>query len=576
MDDYLKVALISDFKETDRKVVKGDHCPVLLYKQGETYFAVDNRCPHMGFPLDKGTVHDGILTCHWHHARFDISSGCTFNLFADDTPSYKVKVEKEAIWVSKQPSVIHDFDFHLNRLHEGLAQNVSIVLVKSIIGLLNYNKGLKAIICALGEYGVKHQVEWSQGLTLLTAIANIEESLSSETKAYALSFAAQMIASDCSGQPAPRRKASLSGNQVSDDQLMSWMEHWVLTRQEEGAERTLATAIERGSPLPFLNELLLGSVQQRIYADGGHSFDFINKAFELTGILGDEKLLEILPSTIKATVRTFGEEDSGAWRAPIDLIPLIRNEEKLLSAKILKIGNNENSDDKLFELFLGEDPQLILSRISGIITSGVDPFFVAQHLAFAAAIRLVRFPESNELGDWFSPVHTFIYCNALSQALSRSHSPMIVRGLYHGAMSVFVDRFLNIPSAKLPTFDSNGNKTEPELLAEMKEVLNHKESWNALPQVIVQYMGHGFDEQRLIDKMVFVTVREDLDFHKMQVLEASIQQAKSWPHDAESRTTLYVAAMRHLAAHCPTNRNQSKLVKIGMRLGANEDVHIGE
>lgn len=42
--------------------------------------AVDNRCPHMGFPLDRGTVRDGILTCHWHHARFDLATGGTFDL----------------------------------------------------------------------------------------------------------------------------------------------------------------------------------------------------------------------------------------------------------------------------------------------------------------------------------------------------------------------------------------------------------------------------------------------------------------------------------------------------------------
>ena len=38
---------------------------------------LDNRCPHMGFALDRGSVDDGILTCHWHHARFDLASGCT-------------------------------------------------------------------------------------------------------------------------------------------------------------------------------------------------------------------------------------------------------------------------------------------------------------------------------------------------------------------------------------------------------------------------------------------------------------------------------------------------------------------
>jgi nitrite reductase/ring-hydroxylating ferredoxin subunit len=45
-------------------------------------FATINRCPHMGFPLDRGSDDDGILTCHWHHARLDPESGCTFDLWA--------------------------------------------------------------------------------------------------------------------------------------------------------------------------------------------------------------------------------------------------------------------------------------------------------------------------------------------------------------------------------------------------------------------------------------------------------------------------------------------------------------
>ena len=46
----------------------------------------------MGFPLERGSVADGILTCHWHHARFDLESGCTFDLWADDVPICPVEV----------------------------------------------------------------------------------------------------------------------------------------------------------------------------------------------------------------------------------------------------------------------------------------------------------------------------------------------------------------------------------------------------------------------------------------------------------------------------------------------------
>jgi nitrite reductase/ring-hydroxylating ferredoxin subunit len=53
----------------------------------------------MGFPLDLGSADDGILTCHWHHARFDHESGCAFDLWADDLPICPVEVRNGEIWV---------------------------------------------------------------------------------------------------------------------------------------------------------------------------------------------------------------------------------------------------------------------------------------------------------------------------------------------------------------------------------------------------------------------------------------------------------------------------------------------
>ena len=74
-----------------------------MFKRDDEFAAVDNRCPHMGFPLDRGTVKNGILTCHWHHARFDLSSGGTFDPFADDVRSFPVSVEDDFVWVNPNP-----------------------------------------------------------------------------------------------------------------------------------------------------------------------------------------------------------------------------------------------------------------------------------------------------------------------------------------------------------------------------------------------------------------------------------------------------------------------------------------
>src|SRR5262245_49139349 len=96
-DSLVRAASLADLRERGSISVQVDGHPVVLFLYGENAYAVDNRCPHMGFPLDRGTVRDGILTCHWHHARFDLASGGTFDLFADDVRVFPVEIRDEQI-----------------------------------------------------------------------------------------------------------------------------------------------------------------------------------------------------------------------------------------------------------------------------------------------------------------------------------------------------------------------------------------------------------------------------------------------------------------------------------------------
>jgi nitrite reductase/ring-hydroxylating ferredoxin subunit len=70
--EFARRGSLEELKLKGRLVVHGNHRPILVIYDGGRVFALDNRCPHMGFPLSRGSVEDGILTCHWHHARFDL------------------------------------------------------------------------------------------------------------------------------------------------------------------------------------------------------------------------------------------------------------------------------------------------------------------------------------------------------------------------------------------------------------------------------------------------------------------------------------------------------------------------
>ena len=70
---------------------------------------------------------------------------------------------------------------------------------------------------------------------------------------------------------------------------------------------------------------------------------------------------------------------------------------------------------------------------------------------------MARFGTGNEHGDWETAHHVFTYANAVHQALKRSaagdrssSAVEVVRGVFHGAMAVYLARYLNVPPARLP------------------------------------------------------------------------------------------------------------------------------
>jgi nitrite reductase/ring-hydroxylating ferredoxin subunit len=571
-DTFFSAGSLTRIQRERILTVAGLHCPILLcWDEGEV-FALDNRCPHMGFPLSKGTLKDGVLTCHWHHAQFDLRSGCTFDLWADDAPAYEVKIVGDEAWVSREPKHHQDRTLYVSRLRRGLEQNIGLIQVKSMLPLLA--NGAEDVIREIAHFGAWHHRLWREGMTILTMVARLRPYLNGTTLAYALAAAARSVAENCAGEPTRYNLDGLEGEGFKEQQLSRWMFHWTNVRHAQAAERTLLTAVRSGFKKEALNRLIFGPVQVRVYADGGHALDLSNKAFELLDIIGWENAGEILPLVVEHLTDSRSEE-GGIWRSPIDLIDLIEEAEAKLARYPPEFASPVRMPPEFFREFLGEDPHLILELVIDLLVRGAAPLEIARHLTLAAAWRLAAFPESNDIDDWFAPMHTFSFCNALTQVLGRpTTGPEIVKGLFHGAMSVYVDRFLNIPAAKLAGDQLLEDLPEPadELRKSMLESLDERKGWSILPRLVVRYLRLGHSEPELIDLLTLATTREDLDFHKMQVLEAAVTQAHQWPEKRSSRELLYTAAARHLAAHCPTRRSASQSVSVALRLNRGEEI----
>ena len=72
---FVAVAKTSEIAPGSMKKVVVEGKEILLANVGGSFYAVSERCPHMGGHLSEGSIEDGIVTCPRHGSRFDVRTG---------------------------------------------------------------------------------------------------------------------------------------------------------------------------------------------------------------------------------------------------------------------------------------------------------------------------------------------------------------------------------------------------------------------------------------------------------------------------------------------------------------------
>jgi nitrite reductase/ring-hydroxylating ferredoxin subunit len=580
---YALAGSLEELKAKGRLVLHGDHRPILvIYARGRV-FALDNRCPHMGFPLERGSVDDGILTCHWHHARFDLESGCTFDLWADDVPTCPVEVRNDEVWV-KTTFAHGDPALHWRqRLAVGLAHDLGLVIAKAVHGQLAAGVSPTDIVRQVALFGAQNRDGWDVGLTILTALSNLLSVLPEEERYLALFHGARRVAADCAGQ-APRRDRAPLESQPDATVLKRWLQRWTSVRHREAAERTLLTGIAGGTSPAVLADALLEAATVRVFADTGHALDFINKAFECLELIGWEHAPAILPTVVGQMVAARGAEESTAWRQPVDLVALCEEAARQLPELFAAGGRVHGWSDHtaLARELLGDDPTMIVSALKSAIRAGAALPDLGRSLAYAAALRVARFGNANEHADWETAHHVFTYANAVHQMLQRIAAAKTdthvtaMRGVLHGAMALYLTRYLNVPPARIPGDRGEQLDDLPAdaalIRAALLEAFDRQQQVDLAAKLVARHVTLGHPPEALLATMAHAVLREDAGFHSYQMLEAGIRQFTAWGNGDEGRHIL-VAVARYLAAHSPTERATLQTADIARRLMRGGELH---
>ncbi|MGD9705013.1 MAG: Rieske 2Fe-2S domain-containing protein [Acidimicrobiia bacterium] len=568
MSERTRIGSASELQEKGRLIGKVGTLPVVVVWLDGEAFAIEDRCPHLGFPLHQGTFESGMVTCHWHHARFDLASGCTLDPWADDATAFGVSISGDDVFVDVRPPLPVAERWE-RRLRDGLEHDLTLVLAKAVQALLELPDGQERILRIAYDFGDRNRAEgWGSGMTVLTCMANLLPHLAADDRPLAMVHALRFLANDVRGHAPRFAQPPLGAAGQPTERLAGWYRRFVETRSSDGAERALVTAIEQ-SGAAAVEAFIFAAATDHVYIDGGHTLDFTNKAFEALGHLGDGGG-SVLTSLVAQTCEAERSEESSEWNHPIDLRSLAERTEVELSVA-LAVDDGDGGGGGRIDVgalgwtLLADEPHAVTEALVAAARAHASAEELARAVAFAAALRLVRFHLNNDPGDWDTVHHTFTYANAVHQAVVRCPAPETARGIVHGALRVYLDRFLNVPAARLPTSTS-------ATLDDLAACWDVQGAVEAAGDAVAGFLRGGGARADLVAALGHALLQEDAGFHWYQSIEAGVRQASAWPERSEEAMLVLVGVARFLAAHTPTRRELVTISRTAVRLRRGEEL----
>jgi 3-phenylpropionate/trans-cinnamate dioxygenase ferredoxin subunit len=99
--EFIKVADTSALSTGKMMVVTAGGKEILLANVDGSYYAIANKCTHLGGSLAKGVLEGSLVTCPKHGAKFDVKTGqavseakiAIIKMKVKDEVKYEVKVD---------------------------------------------------------------------------------------------------------------------------------------------------------------------------------------------------------------------------------------------------------------------------------------------------------------------------------------------------------------------------------------------------------------------------------------------------------------------------------------------------
>jgi nitrite reductase/ring-hydroxylating ferredoxin subunit len=518
--DFTKVATLPDVIEGKPKAVRVKGHSIALFNVDGRIHATDNQCPHQGYPLTRGAIRHGVLTCDWHGWSFDLEGGGCFVGGCDDLTTFPVEIRDGEIWLDVNRAESSRRESHLRLLQEGLLTEDSWTLSKAIALLLADGLPEKDVI----ELFVKHMgrniatrrgPEGARHVAHLISGIRVARRYDTDDRLIPLMMAANGAAGPAGDRPPVERLPP----PVNWEKIENWVRAFSREGFADGIEKCLVTARRLGPNDDLILPLLYTCAVEP------HLFGFIDNLLflanlaELVEELGWDQSSEL---ACNLSAKLLGRGRPAPERFHLEAMKIYEPIEAAMKDGDRLVAT-ESSEAKYaedaFVLALGSgNLPSIFQGLTDVLVAGVDADRIITTMVLVAADRMARTPVNVNPG-WGALTAELNLAASLRTA-RRYAGPLVTRkALYHAGYRHFEDRWLNITTRPLATA-VGGHPLDVKDSIESVRI-------NEVGTQVVQYLSAGFSGDRLLHETGNTILKDDTGNFVLSTLRTIFDE---WEH----------------------------------------------
>jgi nitrite reductase/ring-hydroxylating ferredoxin subunit len=518
--NFVRVAALSDVTEGAPKAVNVEGRSIALFQHQGSLYATDNQCPHMGYPLTRGRVRNGVLTCDWHGWSYDMKGGGCFTGGCDDLDTFPVDVRDGAIYVDVRSGGSRRKDAHFLLLKEGLLSEDNWTLSKAIAIMLargvSEQDTLKLVVRHLGRHIATERGPNDGGRELAMFVNGVKVARHYPPDDRLIPL--MIAATGASGTAGDRPAVQPLPQPVTWEKLERWIRVFSADKTWEGIEKCLITARRLGGYDEQIFPLLYECALEPFFLGHAQNLPFLGFLAELHEEFGWEQSEELVCNLVaKILGRDRGAPEELRLAAMKMFEPIDALVDELASTS--GSGGDTYDEDALVKGLVSGDLTQTFDAISDALRGRTAIDRIVTTMVLVAADRMARTPVNLNPG-WGSLSHELILSASVRTALRYGGYKTGARALYHAAWQFFGDRWLNITPRSLsePLGSSKSGATSEE--AALRTVLDSIEMVQVsdIGRHTREYLTTGFSGDRLLSEMGQSILKDDNGWNLLHTL----------------------------------------------------------